>query len=112
MYLSRAKTSLLQTKSNARLTFAIKKTDIIQIVKEAWGKSFAHVETNCKAITEHGWGPLNYSCLTNPKIQQKTMATGNDVMHVPLPAQLEPLNLMNGIMGILINKIDDLTNQD
>jgi len=61
MFLSRAKSSLLQTKSNARLTFAIAKTDIIQIVNEAWGKSFAHDETNCKAIAEHGWGPLNYS---------------------------------------------------
>ena len=112
MYVSRAKTSLLQTKSNTRLTFTIEKTNIIQIVNEAWGKSFAHVETNCKAIDECGWGPLNYSCLTNPEIQQKTMATGNDVMHVPPPAPPEQLNLMNGITRTLINKIVDLTNHD
>ena len=81
-------------------------------MNEAWGKSFAHVETNCKAIAECGWGPLNYSCLTNPEIWTKTTPAGNDVMHVPPLAPLEQLNLTNGITRTLINKIVDLTSQD
>jgi len=81
-------------------------------MNEAWGKSFAHVETNCKAIAESGWGSLNYSCLTNPKIQPNTTAAGNDVMHVPPAALLEQLYLMNSVTRTLINKIVDLTNQD
>jgi len=116
---SRAKTPLLQKKSNARLTCVIEKTDIILIMNEAWSKSFAHVLTNLKAIAECSWGPLNYNCLTNPEIQPKTTQQGNDqnniVVSAHLPAPVAPpeqLNLMNGVAGTLIDKIIDLTNQD
>jgi len=104
MYLSIAKTALLQKKSNARLTLTIKKTDIIHIMNEAWGKSFAHVLTNLKAIAECGWGPLNYNCLTNPEIQPKTTWQENDQnnivksAHLPAPvAPPEQFNVMNGV---------------
>jgi hypothetical protein len=33
-------------------------------------KSFAHIETNKKAIAVHGWGPLNYIRLDHPELQE------------------------------------------
>jgi len=35
----------------------------------SWGKRFARLCTNKKAVAERGWGPLNYNCLLNPEIQ-------------------------------------------
>jgi len=52
MYLAKAKTYLLEKKSAARLPFAIERTDIVLIVREAWEKSFARVRTNIKAVAE------------------------------------------------------------
>jgi len=58
MYLLRAKTALLQKKSNARLPFVIKKTDIILIMNEACGKSFAHVLTKSQGNWMMWLGPF------------------------------------------------------
>ena len=52
MYLAKAKTYLLEKKSAARLPFAIERTDIVLITREAWEKSFAQVRTNIKAVAE------------------------------------------------------------
>ena len=35
----------------------------------SWGKRFARLCTNKKAVAERGWGPLNYNFLLNPEIQ-------------------------------------------
>ena len=56
--LSWAKMALLEKKSQARQPFAIEKSDIVPIVSDAWEKSFCQVQSNLKAVAEHGWGLL------------------------------------------------------
>jgi hypothetical protein len=46
----------------------IVKTDIMPLVNEAWGKSFARRESNKKAISARGWNPLNRGCLKDPEV--------------------------------------------
>jgi hypothetical protein len=38
------------------LPATLERSDIIGIVNTDWQKSFARVDTNLKAIAEHGWG--------------------------------------------------------
>ena len=44
-------------------------TDIMAIVNDAWQHSFSRIELNKKAISDRGWGPLNYNLLNNKGIQ-------------------------------------------
>ena len=43
-------------------------TDIIPIINYAWERSFARVDSSKKAISDRGWGPLNYNLLTHNQI--------------------------------------------
>ena len=45
-------------------------TDILPLVKRAWGKSFALQENVRHAIVERGWGPLNYVLLDHPDVRK------------------------------------------
>jgi len=51
-------------------------TDIMIIVNDAWEQSFARVDLNKKAISDRGWGPLNYNLLNNEEI--KAMMTDSE----------------------------------
>ena len=44
-------------------------TDIMIIVNDAWQQSFARVDHNKKAISDRGWGPLNYNLLNDEDIK-------------------------------------------
>ena len=44
-------------------------TDIMTIVNDAWQHSFDRIELNKKAISDRGWGPLNYNLLHDKDIQ-------------------------------------------
>ena len=46
----------------------IKPYDIIQIINIAWGKSFARIESNKKAIYERGWYLYNRTLMLNPQV--------------------------------------------
>jgi hypothetical protein len=67
--LTKAKQALVTEKNDNNLPYEINKTDVVKLVKEAWAVSFAHEETNRKAILNRGWGSkaLNYKCLTPPR---------------------------------------------
>jgi hypothetical protein len=56
-------------KTKRGLKFTIIKQDIMWIVRYAWEKSFARIQTNKHAIAERGWGPLNYVLLDHPELK-------------------------------------------
>ena len=112
MALSTQKKKLLTEKANARLGFAIDKTDVVYLVGKAWEDSFARKDTNCKAISERGWGPLTYNVLLHKEIQdtkpRSNLETDNRVAMDPvaIPA-VNPgyLNLTEGFAGTLVDRI-------
>jgi hypothetical protein len=63
------KEEVLTMKKKYGLRFTIIKHDIMWIVHYTWEKSFAHVKTNTHAITERGWGVLNYVLLDHPELK-------------------------------------------
>jgi len=109
MALTRAKQELVTKKNDAGLPFAIDKTDIVGLVRQAWEKSFARVKTNIKAVASRGWGPkaLNYKCLQHPEI----LSTKNGASQKGLTidsrscAAPEELNLSDGLAATLIDRI-------
>ena len=48
------------------MTPFIEPYEITRIVRSAWVKYFARVESNKKAISERGWLPFNQNLLTHP----------------------------------------------
>ena len=70
MAFSKAKQELLNFKiQKMSQDCSLKPTDLIPLINIAWGKSFARVEQNKKAIAERGWNPLNYNLLTNSDLR-------------------------------------------
>jgi hypothetical protein len=109
MALTRAKQELVTKKNDAGLEFAIEKTDVVGLVREAWELSFARVQTNQKAIVSRGWGPraLNYNALRHPEIL--TSAPGTSVKRpidaLESRALPEELNLSEGLSATLVDRI-------
>jgi len=74
----------------------------IVAVCTAWETSFACHQTNLKAVTEYGWGPLNYNCLKHPELQLMKTITRDPTNNQPPSAAVMPivaphqLNLNNG----------------
>ena len=75
MAITKAKRELLDKKEAARLPYQIEKRDILTLVNAAWEQSFAMVKSNTNAISERGWGPLNYNVLLHPEIQLTMVQT-------------------------------------
>ena len=46
---------LLTQKARRHAAFAVEKDDIFDLVSKAWNESFAHFDTNQKAVSEQGW---------------------------------------------------------
>jgi hypothetical protein len=91
-------------KTKRGLRFTIVKQDIMWIVRYAWEKSFARVETNKHAIAERGWGPLHYVLLDHPELKQiedrVRMVTLRDDGDRYFPQEsLNDLNTTEGIAG-------------
>jgi hypothetical protein len=98
------KERLLTMKTKRGLRFTIVKQDIMWIVRYAWEKSFARVETNKHAIAERGWGPLHYVLLDHPELKQiedrVSMVTLRDDGDRYFPQEsLNDLNTTEGIAG-------------
>jgi hypothetical protein len=69
MALATAKKELVQKKQRACFKNArIETYDIVNIVNDAWKKSFARVDYNRKAIAVRGWYPLTRNLLDHPEI--------------------------------------------
>jgi hypothetical protein len=91
-------------KTKRGLRFTIVKQDIMWIVRYAWEKSFARVETHKHAIAERGWGPFNYVLLDHPELKQiedrVSMVTLRDGGDRYFPQEsLNDLNTTEGIAG-------------
>ncbi len=69
------------------------------------------IQSNKKAVAEHGWGPLDYYCLMNKKINGIAKLKASTVPEVSAPPP-EDLNLSNKIAGSLIEQIVDYTNRE
>jgi hypothetical protein len=69
MALTREKQALVTKKNDHGLPYEINKTDVVKLVKDSWKVSFAHTQTNIKAVLNRGWGPraLNYYALLHPE---------------------------------------------
>ncbi len=97
-------------KNSDGLEYAINKSDIVGLVRKAWSKSFAWIETNRQAILKRGWGPrkLNFNALCHPEVLTSkpgycTKKKGIDA----LDSQVAPdeLSLSEGLVGSLVDKI-------
>ena len=51
-------------------TTKILQTGIVFMLGQAWSHYYVDVDSNCKAIIEHGWEPLNHSVLHHTDILQ------------------------------------------
>jgi hypothetical protein len=61
------KENMLTMKTKHGIKFSIVKQDVMWIVHYAWVNYFTRIEMNKDAITERGWGPLNYVLLDHPE---------------------------------------------
>jgi hypothetical protein len=110
----KSKADTVTAKICAGLPATLERSDIIRIVHVAWMKSFAHVETNTRAIAARGWGPLNYIMLDHPELQEtkyrvrsikeiyeQQVKDGVDI------ADLTSLNTDRGAMGLTMDMFLD-----
>ena len=68
--ISKAKHNLLKKRLDIYMDSpGIYPTDIMAIVNDAWQHSFDRIELNKKAISDRGWGPLNFNLLNDKDIQ-------------------------------------------
>ena len=68
--IAKAKKQLLEKRLDMYLDSpGIYATDIMIIVNNAWEQSFARIDLNKKAISDRGWGPLNYNLLNDEDIK-------------------------------------------
>ena len=58
MATTRDKRDLSRFKISMGMTLNIKAADIIPFCNNAWSQYFERVESNKRAISRHGWGPL------------------------------------------------------
>ena len=103
-----ALTMLKRTIMSSRDIKTFYATDIIPLVKKAWVKSFARVESNKKAICARGWGPLNRALLLNPSVastrvtvseERAPQSTGNDTLTCSEHSAIIPKKLpMNSLI--------------
>jgi hypothetical protein len=110
MALNKAKQELVTRKNSAGQEYAIHKSDIVGLVRKAWGESFARIETNRKAILQRGWGPraLNYNALLHPEVLTSKPGYSCDKPAADgLTSQVTPdeLNLSEGLAGTLVDRI-------
>jgi hypothetical protein len=54
MALTREKQALVTKKNDHGLPYEINKTDVVKLVKDSWKVSFAHTQTNIKAVLNRG----------------------------------------------------------
>ena len=87
-------------------------TDVIPIVNYAWTCSFAKERTNLKAISDRGWGPVNWILLSHPEIQSTNLknessieATRNNGLHDNSPITVTDVNINGGFAGTVIASI-------
>lgn len=106
MALTKAKNDLVTKKNDAGLEFAINKTDIVGLVRQAWKLSFAREDKNRNAIASRGWGPraLAYNALLHPEI---LTSKSNQPERPQLTSSANPqyLNLSEGIAATLVDRI-------
>jgi len=106
MALTKAKNDLVTKKNDAGLEFAINKTDIVGLVRQAWKLSFAREDKNRNAIASRGWGPraLAYNALLHPEI---LTSKSNQPEGPQLTSSTNPqdLNLSEGIAATLVDRI-------
>ena len=87
------------------------------VVHKAWVASFARVDLNKNAITERGWGPLNYVLLDNPELnkyankQRIVQAYEQLSLTGDVPADINSLNTEDGISHMLLDKLIDNRSQ-
>jgi hypothetical protein len=84
MALTKRKEVLVTKKNEHGLPYEINKSDVVKLVKEAWHVSFAHEETNQKAVLQRGWGPraLYYNVLLHPEILPSKPKAGNQLRKI------------------------------
>jgi hypothetical protein len=77
-------------------------------------KSFAHVDTNMRAIAARGWGPLKYIMLDHPELQEKkdrfrsiTDIYEQQVNDGVVIADLTSLKTYRGAMGLAMDMFLD-----
>ena len=70
-------------------------------------KSFANKRTNRKAVSERGWGPLNYNLLLTAEIQNTSTQLNSSLAGTTTNSNVTPemLNLTDGYSGSLTEKI-------
>jgi hypothetical protein len=64
--LTETRKKFLQAKPPGQKQFGM--TDIIPLVRHAWEQSFGRADIAKKAVSNRGWGPLNYSLLDSPDL--------------------------------------------
>ena len=94
-----AKRDLLTKKTEHDLPFAIEKSDIVALVSTAWEKSFATKITNRKAISERGWGPLNYNLLLTAEIKNTSTQLNSSLAGTTTNSNVTPEMLNLDILG-------------
>jgi hypothetical protein len=111
MALTKEKQALVTKKNDHGLPFEINKSDIVKLVKGAWAKSFARVETNRNAVLHQGWGSkaLNMNVLLHPEIvATKHLTSDNSSSTFNNPSSLlspSELNISEGLAGTLVDRI-------
>jgi hypothetical protein len=71
MALIKAKQKIINEKAKLHLPCKVERHDIVGVIHRAWNESFAKVESNKRAIRNRGWGPLNFTLLDHPELQQE-----------------------------------------
>ena len=114
MALTKYKDELVAKKANHCLTFAIEKTDIVNVVSKAWNESFAWLQTNRNVIAKRGWGPLTYNVLLLKEVES-TKPGFNDASttqsNIPL-VPVKALNLTEGFAGTIPERICNHYNRE
>ena len=68
--LVRVKRDMMALRELHDLPLSLQPTDIMLLIRQAWGKSFARIESNRKAIAERGWYPFNRNLLLLPELRE------------------------------------------
>jgi hypothetical protein len=108
------KRKIMQKKSELRMDPRLGPTDIIPIVRMAWVRSFAHVQSNKNAIADRGWNPCNRALLTMDEILRTKVndITGKNALDEsrhqdPIVTIPTDLNVETGTAAALFDQMVD-----
>jgi hypothetical protein len=82
-----------------------KMTDIIPVVNGAYATSYCRVDKCKKAVTDRGWGPLNYALLQHPEVIKTKPVTTNDELTLESDPVETTASAVSTVMGMNLSTV-------